>query len=426
MDLLKCQALTQKDGTQCKTKHKANSQYCTRHENKREETGPHRFAMEQLTIKQKFERSKHIRDFQQRRAEAQSPRDIHAITNEETLAEAHMTVRHRTETQDLRDAQAAEIAANGGRDPDQPARDNREITDIRDQATQCIRALNIPRQWNVPGLRNHYIETLARFMERLADLVLRYQGNAVITARIRVISTTIQIATDGFEARILLEREGGAIDGWGGQLVLPAQRLGARAMALPNPNVLARIANDNQNVHTSIVVEQTKKNVQEILKISVPELFKWQRNRLSMTYKQIILFCHLSPKSAWQFSAMYCSDATIYDLEPGIFGKVVDGVWQFIKNSPDKQDLKKILAAELRDNIGMCAQGNLSRMCNVLQGYLEGIGQKESVNAILGREFGKLMELENQVERESRGAAILRENNVPETEWETWLEPLRA
>jgi hypothetical protein len=139
----------------------------------------------------------------------------------------------------------------------------------------------------------------------------------------------------------------------------------------------------------------------------------------------IVMFCHLSPKSAWQFASMYCSDATIYDLEPGIFGKVMDGVWQFISKSPDKQDLKKILASELRDNIGMCAQGNLSRICNVLQGYLEGIGQKESVNTILGREFGKLMDLENQVERESRGAAILRENNVPEGEWETWLEPLR-
>ena len=123
---------------------------------------------------------------------------------------------------------------------------------------------------------------------------------------------------------------------------------------------------------------------------------------------------------------MYCSDATIYDLEPGIFGKVVDGVWQFISKSPNKQDLKKILTSELRDNIGMCAQGNLSRICNVLQGYLEGIGQKESLSEILGREFPKLMEIENQVEREARGAAILRENNVPENQWENWLEPLRA
>jgi len=123
---------------------------------------------------------------------------------------------------------------------------------------------------------------------------------------------------------------------------------------------------------------------------------------------------------------MYCSDATIYDLEPGIFGKVVDGVWQFINKSPDKADLKKILAAELRDNIGMCAQGNLSRMCNVLQGYLEGIGQKESVAEILGREFPKLMEVENETDRVYMGTELLRNNNVPDDQWEAWLQPLRA
>jgi hypothetical protein len=123
---------------------------------------------------------------------------------------------------------------------------------------------------------------------------------------------------------------------------------------------------------------------------------------------------------------MYCSDATIYDLEPGIFGKVMDGVWQFISKSPDKQDLKKILASELRDNIGMCAQGNLSRICNVLQGYLEGIGQKESVSDILGREFPKLMEIESEIDRLNKGKLILFNNNVPEDQWEAWLEPLRT
>ena len=221
---------------------------------------------------------------------------------------------------------------------------------------------------------------------------------------------------------------GGGIRGWGGEVAVvpPHMRAGARAMAVPNPNVLARIANDNQNVHTQLVVEQTKKNVAEILKIPVPEDYKWQAARLSMTYKSIIMFCHLSPKSAWQFSSMYCSDATIYDLEPGIFGKVVDGVWQYISNSPDKTDLKKILSSELRDNIGMCAQGNLSRICNVLQGYLEGIGQKEALNTILGREFAKLMEVESEIERLNQGKLILFNNNVPEDQWEPWLEPLRA
>ena len=105
---------------------------------------------------------------------------------------------------------------------------------------------------------------------------------------------------------------------------------------------------------------------------------------------------------------------------------MTDGVWQYIRDSEDKACLVKILKTELEDNIGMCAQGNLSRICNVLSGYLQGIGQSESISTILGREFPKLMEIEREADRFREGERILRENNVPEVEWEVWLDPLRA
>ena len=427
MDPLKCQVYTTK-GTQCSKAHKANSQYCGLHETKREETGPHRFAREQLTIKHKFEVKTQIEHFIGRLTQIRDDPDARReIENARTLSDAEMTVRHRNEIDALRRTHRAEIAANGGRDPDESANMRRELKELE---LQSIRAAHwITRRWANVAERNHFLPELEEIRTRVRTIGQHpdiTQGNREL---IQNLDRGITQRLDGFMARAMQDVEhGGPIRGWGGEVaVVPAHmRAGARAMALPNPNVLARIANDNQNVHTQLVVEQTKKNVAEILKIPVPEGFKWQAARLSMTYKTIIMFCTLSPKSAWQFSSMYCSDATIYDLEPGIFGKVVDGVWQFISNSPDKKDLKKILQSELRDNIGMCAQGNLSRICNVLQGYLEGIGQKESVSTILGREFPKLMEIENVVEREARGAAILRENAVPESEWESWLEPLRA
>ena len=426
MDPHRCQVYTIK-GTQCTKAHKVNSQYCGLHETKREDTGPHRFANEQLTIKQKFEVKSQIDNFRDRRTNAGSPQEIRAITNEQTIAEAHMTVRHRNELQELRDSQAAEIAANGGRDPDQFANLGREIRDM--SINMAHSRVWVMRQWQNLEHRNHFIARMEAVRTRARNILTIPHITAVIVVRLEAVIAHATISLDEFMARALQDAEnGGVVPGWGGEEVVvpPAQRLGARAFAVPNPNVLARFANDNQNVHTQLVVEQTKKNVAEILKIPVPFDYRWQRNTLSMTYKTIILFCRLSPKSTWQFTSMYCSDATIYDLEPGIFGKVMDGVWQFISKSPHKQDLKKILTSELRDNIGMCAQGNLSRICNVLQGYLEGIGQKESISEILGREFPKLMEIENQVEREARGAAILRENNVPEGQWENWLEPLRS
>ena len=426
MDPLKCQVYTQK-GTQCSKAHKANSLYCGLHETKREETGPHRFAREQLTIKHKFEVKTQIEGFIRRLTQAQGNQDARLdIENERTMSDAEMTVRHRNEVDGLVRTHRAEIAANGGRNPDDMANLGREISQM---GLSVIRArMWIIRRWPNLEIRNQFIAEIETVRTRARNMLTIAHITPVIVVKLEALVVRATASLDEFIARAMQDAEnGGAIRGWGGEdVVPPAQRRGAVVMALPNPNVLARIANDNQNVHTQLVVEQTKKNVQEILKIPVPEDYKWQTKKLSMTYKTIILFCHLSPKSAWQFTSMYCSDATIYDMEPGIFGKVVDGVWQFISKSPDKQDLKKILTSELRDNIGMCAQGNLSRICNVLQGYLEGIEQKEPVSEILGREFPKLMEIENQVEREARGAAILRENNVPENQWENWLEPLRA
>lgn len=422
MDPQKCQALTTTAGTQCKTKHTATTLYCTRHNTAIHLTGPHAFAREQLQVRQKFERKALVEQFNRERREAQTEIALNVANNRETIEEAFLTVRHRNEFTDLRRVQEEEIAQNGGRDPDAPARMRREVDRYRKAVMNCFR--RIEQYWNAnQELRNIWLRRLARYDEGIGRLMIDVRENAEIMVEMNAINDTIRTKFAEYTARGMQEADlqDDPVQGWGGQ-----PRLGAIVMALPNPNVLARIANDNQNVHTTLVVEQTKKNIQEILKIPVPEIFKWQTKRLSMTYKTIIMFCHLSPKSAWQFSSMYCSDATIYDLEPGIFGKVVDGVWQFISKSPDKADLKKILAAELRDNIGMCAQGNLSRICNVLQGYLEGVGQKESVADILGREFPKLMEIENAVEREARAVAILRENAVPEGQWEDWLSPLRA
>jgi hypothetical protein len=158
----------------------------------------------------------------------------------------------------------------------------------------------------------------------------------------------------------------------------------------------------------------------------VPEEYRWNPTKISKTYREIVFDCDLSPRGNWQFASYYCNNAQIYDLEEGIFGIMTDGVWQYIRDSEDKRCLINILKRELEDNIGMCAQGNLSRICNVLSGYLPGIGQSESIATILGREFPKLMEIEREPDRLRQGERILRENNVPEAEWEVWLDPLRA
>ena len=160
------------------------------------------------------------------------------------------------------------------------------------------------------------------------------------------------------------------------------------------------------------------------MKVPVPTEYKWNITECSKTPGEIILECKLSPKATWQMSAMYCADSEIYELGKGIYGRVLDCVWQFILKSEHKADLCRILKSELQDNIGMCAQGNLSRLANILAGYMDGVKSQESISEILGRELPPLMEIEDAGLRMIQFIEKMQENNVPPKDWLEWAEPL--
>jgi len=192
----------------------------------------------------------------------------------------------------------------------------------------------------------------------------------------------------------------------------------------PVERVLERMARDPQNIHTTLVVRQTTDMVNTILKISVPEPYRWNETVCSLTPGEIIMTCKLPPSAAWQMSSKYCQSETIYGLPNGIYGKVLDCVWQYILGSPDKEDLCRGLKQEMVDNVGMCAQGNLSRLCNILAGYVEGIAPQESAAEKMGRILPLMLEIDDDAERI---AAINREllaNDIHQDEWLIWIGPL--
>lgn len=191
-------------------------------------------------------------------------------------------------------------------------------------------------------------------------------------------------------------------------------------------NQLANFARDNQNVHTKPAVIMVKQTVGKVLCIPVPEGYIWNTNECSKTPGDIITKCKLSMKAAWQMTAKYCQDEDIYDMGKGIYGKVLDCVWQFVLNSEHKEDLFKVIRQEMEDNIGMCAQGNLSRLCNVLSGYSEDIGSQESVSELLGRRLPLLMEIENINDRIHEAIRLMKDLKVDYQEWQLWIQPLVA
>lgn len=184
---------------------------------------------------------------------------------------------------------------------------------------------------------------------------------------------------------------------------------------------LAQLAQDRQNVHTAVVVAKVKETIEKVLQIPVPPDYQTETLKTS---GEIILECGLSKQAAWQMMAKYCGDENVYELGRGIYARVLNSVWQYIKASPDSADLKKILKAEMQDNIGMCAQGNLSRLCNILSGYMEGlVVDTKSKSETIGEQLAPLMEIDDYGARLERAIAILLQHNVVGEEQAAWLIP---
>lgn len=194
------------------------------------------------------------------------------------------------------------------------------------------------------------------------------------------------------------------------------------APAPPPAEGLRGFSLDNQNVHRKESVKMTTEAVTRVLKIPVPKEYAWNTKRVSKTPGEIIADCELGPHTCVQFMNRYLQNEEIYGLGAGIYGKVMDGIWQYIKGSDDKADLCNILRSELKDSIGMCLAGNLTRICNVVAGYLDGIGSYETAAERLGRLMPKLMEIEDDEARFEAAKKVLTEVGLPKTDWDAWLE----
>jgi hypothetical protein len=188
---------------------------------------------------------------------------------------------------------------------------------------------------------------------------------------------------------------------------------------------LEKFVKDKQNVHTSVVVDQTKNIIERILKIKVPEDYRWNMKTCSKTPGEVIAECGLSIGASRTMMDKYTLDNVVYEMGKGIYGRVLDCVWQYIKTSPEKADLCKILRTEMEDNIGMCEQGNLSRLTNILAGYLDGVVNIEPTAQILGREFPKLWDIDEEDLRVAEGYKLLDRFGVTDTKVrDEWIEAL--
>ena len=104
------------------------------------------------------------------------------------------------------------------------------------------------------------------------------------------------------------------------------------------------------------------------------------------------------------------------------YGDVVDRLWAFIRGHEHHNDLCTRFAQEIYEGRGMCSNGKMARLVNVLMGYDDTL-MTEAPREVFQFRMAALRKAPRG-EREATARALFREFSIPEAEHDAWLEPL--
>lgn len=198
------------------------------------------------------------------------------------------------------------------------------------------------------------------------------------------------------------------------------------APVLPPQNVLEAIARDKQNVHTRIVSEQTNKGLQKLLKesngntiVRAPEWFagRW----LLRSYGKWDNVARTVNDMLRWYNTQSCRVN-----DDWLYRRTLDGLYVTIRkleNSDTKTELFQRVFEECFESIGLCCDGHISRLCNVLVGFDDTFTPPVPFGEILQNKMAAIHSMNIQTEEKIRQAtAFFNEFAVPETDRVSWLE----
>ncbi len=190
-----------------------------------------------------------------------------------------------------------------------------------------------------------------------------------------------------------------------------ARAQNARQLAKP---ALQQFAEDTQNVHRKVVTDNTNTQTDKLLEVTVPT----EQDTLNEIRK---LFGKsrkvMDDVEHWYALTMCRKEADC------LYKRTLDGLWAMIKTSEHKEELCKRLKEELTESVGMCCEGHLSRLCNVLVGFDDAFTTVVSKGEMLQKKMAEIAGLEVTVRtKKMRARAVLKELAIPVSQHADWLD----
>lgn len=186
---------------------------------------------------------------------------------------------------------------------------------------------------------------------------------------------------------------------------------------------LDRLARDSQNVHTAEVVRQTREGEERLL--SMPTNGKDSRIQIVHAFSARFKgdFDHFT--SIIADISLWYNRSEVRVRGDKLYARLLDGLWTLIQQqSKDiRTELVTRLWQEVSESHGMCAEGHISRLMNVMVGFDDNFKPPVTQGQLLQDRLAAISLADYSLEKKLKEAeAVLEELHVPHAERAVWLD----
>lgn len=182
---------------------------------------------------------------------------------------------------------------------------------------------------------------------------------------------------------------------------------------------LHALAVDAQNVHTPAVNKQTNDGLAYLTNTEVPaaqvtldEIKSHWSDKFSSAVRLV-----MKDMKKWYETKTCRSDNDF------LYRRALNGLWARIKSSEHRDELVQRLWEECSESVGVCCDGHLSRLSNVLVGFDASVKPPVSAGELLQQKMAAIAEEDIDVyDKIERAWHAMDELGVPVDERDAWIE----
>jgi hypothetical protein len=211
-----------------------------------------------------------------------------------------------------------------------------------------------------------------------------------------------------------------------GPAPLPVEEI---PVPLPPPPAIPRLqvlAHDQQNVHTREVSEQTNASTRKLLEVVVPLQQKTEQTLVLAWYALPSAPPHHKILRVAVDMNKWFNTETCRQQGDKLYKHLLRGLVAYISqvhDSETKQELWKRAYQECDEAVGMCCEGHLTRLCNVLVGFDEAFQPPVPFSEILQNKMAAISVMDVSTEEKIQQATtFFNEYAVPMDQRQAWLD----